>query len=334
MNHLESVLGEDSDKRLTARLRRHHLSPLSVSYFLSANRPRHGGHESGEEGESWLSYPRPVSDEKSRGVPQCMSTSVETGDKVQALHELLDRFAERHQADILPPHNTERMLTLLAKHDDKPPESKRVLRHWMEKEPDSFWPVAFWVMRYGSDPSVPAAIKAALRVPDDLIAPLLDHRAFSRQDATELAQELGCFRPMLEVSLLQRVFDAGKDEASLRRLLRALDIVGTITEGDRIRHQLVILRRIRDPRVQSKLTLILARRVRDTEWLEQQFEDPDPRVRANVVEGLWDAADSEEKKALLWRATHDPHNRVLGNALVGLVRMEDVEGVLDARVDG
>lgn len=254
-----------------------------------------------------------------------MSTSDETPERVKALSELLDLFVKRYQADILPPQDTERMKGLLAKRDDKPTESKRELRRWMEDDPDSFWPVAFWVMHSGSDPSASATIRTVLRVADDLIGPLLDHHAFSRQDANELAQALRCFHPTLEVALLQRVFNTGTDDASLRRLLRALDIAGTIADGDRIRHQLVILRRIRDRRVQSKLTLILARRVRETEWIEQQFEDPDPRVRANVVEGLWDAADSKEKRALLWRATHDTHNRVLGNALVGLVRMKDVE---------
>jgi HEAT repeat protein len=88
------------------------------------------------------------------------------------------------------------------------------------------------------------------------------------------------------------------------------------------RSVLLVVRLLRhpDPRVRSKAALLLVRANPNRHTLETLLGDPDPRVRANVVEALWDQA-SPRVAAVLWKAARDPHHRVAGNALLALHRM-------------
>ncbi len=86
------------------------------------------------------------------------------------------------------------------------------------------------------------------------------------------------------------------------------------------------LARHSDARVQSKVALMVGRGNRNPHWVEEQLAHPDGRVRANAVEALWDI-DTEEARALFRRAAGDSHNRVVGNALLGLHRLGEPEAI-------
>jgi hypothetical protein len=79
-------------------------------------------------------------------------------------------------------------------------------------------------------------------------------------------------------------------------------------------------------RVRSKLTLMIARLTHDPQWLRQQLEDENPRVRANAIEGLWDVR-AEGLEELLHQALRDPHHRVAANAALALHKIGDVSAV-------
>ena len=77
-----------------------------------------------------------------------------------------------------------------------------------------------------------------------------------------------------------------------------------------------------NPRVHSKMALLMARVAPDGEWVSEGMADSDPRVRANVVEALWNQK-SEFANRLFHRASEDAHHRVSANATYGLYLQGD-----------
>ena len=60
-----------------------------------------------------------------------------------------------------------------------------------------------------------------------------------------------------------------------------------------------------DPRISSKATLLIGKRIQDGHWAGQQWQrQEDPRVRANSIESIW-GIDSPECRALLWSVVED-----------------------------
>lgn len=86
-----------------------------------------------------------------------------------------------------------------------------------------------------------------------------------------------------------------------------LDILAEISDGPRLVPLLTNLLQYPDPRIRSKVTLLMGRRNQNSRWVEQRKEETDPRVRANAIEGLWGAEDDAARR-VLWEASHDPHN--------------------------
>jgi HEAT repeat protein len=81
-----------------------------------------------------------------------------------------------------------------------------------------------------------------------------------------------------------------------------------------------------NPRVRSKVARLMGKRNRDSRWVDQRKDEEDPRVRANALEGLWDAGDGGAH-SLLWESSQDVNNRVAGNALLGLYRLGDARAI-------
>ena len=77
-----------------------------------------------------------------------------------------------------------------------------------------------------------------------------------------------------------------------------------------------------DPRVHSKMAFLMARVAPEGEWVAEEIANADPRVRANVVEALWNQK-SEFASQLFHRAAEDPHHRVSANAIYGLYLQGD-----------
>jgi hypothetical protein len=98
---------------------------------------------------------------------------------------------------------------------------------------------------------------------------------------------------------------------------RALDILDETSSGRRLLPILGHLSDSDDPKIASKATLFVGRRVKNPAWAQKQLERGDERVRASAVESLW-GLNTQEAIQLLEECTQDRHNRVIGNALVGL----------------
>jgi HEAT repeat protein len=79
--------------------------------------------------------------------------------------------------------------------------------------------------------------------------------------------------------------------------------------------------------VRSKVAILFGRGQCRADWAAT---DGDPRVRANAIEALW-GVDRPANRKLLWKSVYDPHNRVAGNAILGLLRLNDLGVVANLR---
>ncbi len=109
------------------------------------------------------------------------------------------------------------------------------------------------------------------------------------------------------------------------QIVRVLTVLETVCAPPRLLAHILHLKHL-EGRVRSKLTLMVGRLTRDPQWLRQQLEDQNPRIRANAIEGLWDVR-AEGLEDLLRTALHDPHHRVAANAALALHKIGDVSTV-------
>lgn len=78
--------------------------------------------------------------------------------------------------------------------------------------------------------------------------------------------------------------------------------------------------------VRSKMAFLLARVDPEGGWVTEGLEDTDRRVRANVVEAMWNHK-SEFAHRIFRRAALDEDHRVAANAIYGLYRLGDPEAL-------
>ena len=157
-----------------------------------------------------------------------------------------------------------------------------------------------------------------------LIVPLSDPLSFGRRRAIELGQALAAVDTLLDEKILERIGDGtSSDFGGLNGLAaeRALEIFTAISDGVRLEGKLTRLLEHPNPRIRSKAGLLLSRKKRDPEWAGQYTAlEADPRLRANIIEGLW-GVDTEDARTLLWDAVGDANNRVVANGVLGLYRL-------------
>jgi hypothetical protein len=108
------------------------------------------------------------------------------------------------------------------------------------------------------------------------------------------------------------------DEATAARARRVLNIIPELPLSPRIMPLLLKVQRFADANLRSKSILLFCRASRKARLAERWLADDDPRVRANVVEGLW----TVDARRVLWAAAADAHHRVAANALIGLYYLE------------
>ena len=82
-------------------------------------------------------------------------------------------------------------------------------------------------------------------------------------------------------------------------------------------HRIVRIYRTACPRIRSRLARAAGKYLDYKAFVQKRLEDPDPRVRANVVESVW-KIDSDAARKILRAAAGDRHPRVRSNALFGL----------------
>jgi hypothetical protein len=146
--------------------------------------------------------------------------------------------------------------------------------------------------------------------------------AIANPSMTTFAQSLRLTRCMLDldsnfVNALLRALLTRQDMKDPACTLRVLDIISECASHLANWRSLARIHQDGDARVKRKCATLLARfRFDDRAGLDL-FRRSDPRVRANIIQTIWDA-EQAKVDALLGVAIHDEDNRVAGNACLAL----------------
>jgi hypothetical protein len=157
---------------------------------------------------------------------------------------------------------------------------------------------------------------------DSLLDRIANPQANTRAGAVSLFRRFLVMESSFDVRMARRLPSRGTSCGQLGsfdgpRSARALDILDDVSEGRRLLPILGHLPDSHEPRISSRATLFIGKRVRSAEWTARQLGRADPRVRANAVEALW-GVKTEPVLALFRECVLDKQNRVAGNGLVGL----------------
>ena len=172
-----------------------------------------------------------------------------------------------------------------------------------------------------------------------LVQFLLRHKllieSLTSADDYDPAQALALIRaaskigPLLEEELgqvLSAALQKAPSSANGIRVLRIIELMAAaLAPGSLLTHQHELMA-YPDPKVRSKAALLTGRRAKSSASIGRLLRDQDARVQANSVEALW-SLDTAASGALLQMASKSSHNRVRGNALVGLYGISDVGSI-------
>lgn len=208
-----------------------------------------------------------------------------------------------------------------------PAASSRRIRELLEADRNAFLPAALASLQEARD-SLGYRYLIALLAGNDLLPKCVCDPSLS-VSAALLAAHIGLeVNPALDTALARELVHrlAAEGADGDEHAIRMLEILGRISGGLRILPLITNLLQHDNPRVRSKAALLIGRRNGCAGFMSQRRGEPDARVRANSIEGLWNAGDRSARR-VLWEATRDPHNRVVGNALIGLYRLGDAQAI-------
>lgn len=236
--------------------------------------------------------------------------------------ELVRRFLERYQGEAPPVAAREQLRKVLETAKANVLAARSVAGQWRRYEPLSFLNALREELLACEDEGVQELLLGFIDA-DVILRALQAPHVYRREDAVELIRELEPYVPDLDLRLAKRFSrDRGSGEADqTESVQRTLELIAAVNCRERTLPFLVRASRTEDRAALSKLARLAGRCAWGRGLVLALLESPDPRVRANAVEGLWESGNFPDKAQLLWRAASDPHHRVAVNALVGLVRM-------------
>ena len=205
-----------------------------------------------------------------------------------------------------------------------PVETGRKIRELFDLGPEEFEQEAHAVLR-GYRPSQGMHYVLGVLASHSRLVPALCRLAEDPNfPIASLVDNASALEPGLEARLTKELEKAASENDPQARgsLMKLLD---ACRRGSSLVPALSRLVQSADHHVSSKATLLAGRSVESLGWFQERMADPEPRIRANAVEALWNshypwAAEIYEL------GRHDSHPRVVANSLVGLY----LEGTLDA----
>jgi hypothetical protein len=169
---------------------------------------------------------------------------------------------------------------------------------------------------------------------NDLLISILGDVTLSRELSISISQTAIKVDTQLHIRLT-RFLVAGMLEGrdvEEKTANRLLEVLGAISEPHAIQGFLRQMLQHPNPRIRSKITLLVGSGGHGGRALRKLLSDPeeDPRVRANALEALWSSRDREILD-LFCDMLSDPHNRVAGNAVLGLYLAGDPQSIAYVR---
>ena len=207
-------------------------------------------------------------------------------------------------------------------HTDLGPQ---LLQRVAVKEPDLFFASAMDILREESAPDQGKRQMRLLDVPA-FLRQLASPQRLSREELLEFCQRLVEKDPLLDVKLARLLPGRQPHPQDLdgAAVVRLMDVLDAISPGPRLMMIIGHLAQHADPRIASKSSLLIGRRLHNPAWVGTQMASWDARVRANVVEALWGERTALALKTFR-RCLLDQNNRVVGNALVGLYLAQEID---------
>lgn len=145
------------------------------------------------------------------------------------------------------------------------------------------------------------------------------------KDKVEVIREASRTNGSLDIQIAQYVVEQSEAGMPVRDSLYLLEMLNrAIPELTRVSSILAPLLSSREPRITSKLIVMLGGKSGTAESLRQHLHNPDDRVRANAVESAR-LVPSKQSLEVLKIATADHNNRVVGNALLALYRLGNTD---------
>lgn len=203
--------------------------------------------------------------------------------------------------------------------------AEQALRDWFLLFPESLYRVAG---AYGR--RIPFFLQRLLASSEECNTHLCNPDILTEQAARDLARSLISVEPRLDIRLAQSAIawaaTSGVDRRVLRRCLAILEI---LSSGSRINSALVQLLNCGNNSVRSKVVEMLVRWSTNEANVREWLRDPDPRVRANVIESLAEIGQGAPWiRGVLLDNLGDRNGRAAANAAVGLYRMGVTEPAL------
>jgi len=203
--------------------------------------------------------------------------------------------------------------------------SKQVLDQLSSADPLKFFAAGFHVVATAGSSAGSQYLVLLLAEDKRLSNWLLDPKACRLKKATEVARVAADARVHLQPTFEMALNKALQNQASAAnadRILRILNLLETIGSQSCWSSFQVELMSYPDKVVRSKAALLIGRGNKKADWIVRRLLDRDPRVQANAVESLWGLEGAETQLHLL-EALKSKHNRVFGNAALGLYRLGD-----------
>jgi HEAT repeat protein len=225
---------------------------------------------------------------------------------------------------------TERIRLALQIQPDNPQAGPQALRKLLAGDPEQFLRAFIPLLHSERDrPAYQPLIKFWIQT-RETVQQLCNPELFDKETAIELARVIAEMDPGLDTRLVRSLPTRGGMETSNAVTgavaERVLELVEAISGGARTLPSFAHLMRDPNPRLRAKAALLIGRRVHSARWVEQRLNEPDARVRANVVESFWGQGGGWAVDVLC-RAADDPNNRVAGNALCGLYDLKQHKAV-------
>jgi hypothetical protein len=139
----------------------------------------------------------------------------------------------------------------------------------------------------------------------------------SIDDACQLSGHALENDPLFDTKLLRRLLAnrLWPEEVPADEVLRVLEILSRLADPQRLAMTLLKFSKFPNRRVQSKVAKILGRTVESIDVVEELFQSPDPRVRANLLEGISQRREIGLFQSFVERGIKDQHHRVSSFAL-------------------
>ncbi len=150
----------------------------------------------------------------------------------------------------------------------------------------------------------------------------------NRQRCRELLSLVRAEEPRLYLRLSKRLMELLNDGSldQPEEILYLFDGVVHLNGFAGLGPALSSLKEAKDPRLRAKAALLSSSLPNGRHLLEWFREDPDPRMRASIVEYLW-PSDEPVARLVFEEALRDPQPRVRANGLLGLYRQGDLRAL-------